>query len=185
MTEISSSSLNDLAEKLYGSLDRKKIFPPLYANPEELINPTNSRSKRPPRPPNGFLLCRKNVHKEARLKGFCNMRVISKVTGMLWRSATPEEKESYEKLSVQVNKLHSQRYPGYKYRPTIRPRLQAIRPYVAPQIIPEALTTLPAQIIHNQQPVAYPMYYPDVVAESFQFPQFTQEELALLSCYLF
>ncbi|CAG8709813.1 15577_t:CDS:1, partial [Funneliformis mosseae] len=150
----------------------------------ELINPLNSRSKRPPRPPNGFLLCRKNVHKEARLKGFCNMRVISKVTGMLWRSATQEEKESYEKLSVQVNQLHSQRYPGYKYRPTIRPRLQAIRPYVAPPINPEVLTALPTQIINNnQQPVAYPMYYPDVV--EFQFPQFTQEELALLSCYLF
>ncbi len=44
---------------------------------------------------------------------------ISKVTEMLWRSTSPEEKKPYEKLSVQVN---NQRYPGYKYRSTTRSR---------------------------------------------------------------
>src|SRR5437764_9569267 len=73
--------------------------------------------ERPPRPPNWFLLCRKNVHREAKINGICNMRVISKVSGMLWRSATPDEKEQYEKLAIQVHNLHSEKYPNYKYRP--------------------------------------------------------------------
>src|SRR6266542_3362617 len=177
MTDNNNSSLNDLAENLINELDRKKIFPPSYNNPEELINPSKNRSKGPPRPPNGFLLCRKNVHKEARLKGTCNMRVISKVTGMLWRSASTEEKETYEKLSVQVNNLHSQRYPGYKYRPTTRPKPQ---PYIVPTI-----PTLQTHAIQQQQQqqihIIYSMYpIPDV----FQTPPFTQKDFALLSYYL-
>ncbi|PKK69031.1 hypothetical protein RhiirC2_749117, partial [Rhizophagus irregularis] len=59
------------------------------------------------------------------------MRVISKVTGMLWRAATPDEKEEYEKLAIKVHNLHSQRYPGYKYRPTTRDRSsESYHPYI-------------------------------------------------------
>ncbi|CAB4386999.1 unnamed protein product [Rhizophagus irregularis] len=188
---MSDSSLNDMAEILINQLDRRKIFPPSYNNPEELINPSKtSRSKGPPRPPNGFLLCRKNVHKEARLKGICNMRVISKVTGMLWRSASTEEKETYEKLSAQVNNLHSQRYPGYKYRPSARQKTQ--QPYIVPQTTTniEIFPTLPIQIMNpQQQPIIYqtnnPLdFAPDFVPNVYQFSQFTQEELASFYYYL-
>src|SRR4051794_801815 len=164
-----SSSLNDLAENLINQLDRGKIFPPSYNNPEELINLTSNRSKGPPRPPNGFLLCRKNVHKEARLKGICNMRVISKVTGILWRGASSEEKEKYEKLSAQVNRLHSQKYPGYKYRPTTRQKPQ---PYFVPTSNLEILPTLPVQ------PIVYPTNPSNSVTDMNQTPHFlTQEDL--------
>ncbi|RIA83443.1 hypothetical protein C1645_786372 [Glomus cerebriforme] len=179
MTE--SSSLSDLAENLINQLDRGKIFPPYYNNPEELINPSKNRSKGPPRPPNGFLLCRKNVHKEARLKGFCNMRVISKVSGMLWRSASTEEKEIYEQLSAQVNNLHSQRYPGYKYRPTTRQKTQ---PYVVPTTNIEVLQTFPTPIINQQQPIIYSSSFIPDIPEMYQFPQFTEEDLASFYYYL-
>lgn len=168
-----SSSLNDLAESLINQLDRGKIFPPSYNNPEELINHTSNRSKGPPRPPNGFLLCRKNVHKEARSKGICNMRVISKVTGILWRGASSEEKEKYEKLSAQVNDLHSKRYPGYKYRPTTRQKPQ---PYFIPtsniEILP-TLQTLP------QPPIVYTPTDP-IHEMNPIISQFSQEDLILL-----
>ncbi|CAG8784539.1 12021_t:CDS:2 [Gigaspora margarita] len=116
---MQTSSLNDLAQNLIKILNRNNIFPPAINNPEELIGRSapNSRTRRPP---NGFLLCRKNVHKEARSKGTCNMRVISKVTGMLWREASAEEKETYEQLALDVQSLHSQKHPGYRYRPTSR-----------------------------------------------------------------
>lgn len=184
---MSDSSLNDMAEILINQLDRRKIFPPSYNNPEELINPSKNRSKGPPRPPNGFLLCRKNVHKEARLRGICNMRVISKVTGMLWRSASMEEKETYEKLSAQVNNLHSQRYPGYKYRPSARQKPQ---PYIVPPTTNiEIFPTLPIQIINPQQPIIYQTNNPldlgpDFVPNVYQLSQFTQEELASFYYYL-
>ncbi|CAG8475414.1 7101_t:CDS:2 [Diversispora eburnea] len=95
MQTIQNSSMDDLADLLINNLDRSKIFPPYFNKPRELINPCHGHNKTPPRPPNGFLLCRKNVHKEARSRGICNMRVISKVTGMLWRQASQDEKEHY------------------------------------------------------------------------------------------
>ncbi|CAG8501139.1 17014_t:CDS:2 [Dentiscutata erythropus] len=98
---MQTSSLNDLAYSLIKLLDRNNIFPPAINNPEELIGRStpNTRTRRPP---NGFLLCRKNVHKEARSKGTCNMR------------------ETYEQLALDVQNLHSQKHPGYRYRPNSR-----------------------------------------------------------------
>ncbi|CAG8475402.1 7100_t:CDS:2 [Diversispora eburnea] len=115
---MQNSSLNDLANSFLNSLERNKIFPPFYNRPEELINPSKAKTSGIPRPPNGFLLCRKNVHQQAKKHNIFNMRVISKVTGILWRGASPDEKEQYEKLAIQVQNLHSQRHPGYKYKPS-------------------------------------------------------------------
>ncbi|RIB18466.1 hypothetical protein C2G38_2085611, partial [Gigaspora rosea] len=110
----SNFSIEDLANSLIGRLDRRRIVPPYYNNPEGFLSPTtsitNSSCRRPRRPPNAFLLCRKNVHQEAKRRGSCNMRVISKVTGVLWRNASLEEKEVYERLANAVNKIHVQRH---------------------------------------------------------------------------
>ncbi|CAG8750572.1 30557_t:CDS:1, partial [Racocetra persica] len=38
------------------------------------------------------------------------MKVISKVTGILWRNASLEEKEVYERLADVVNEIHVQRH---------------------------------------------------------------------------
>ncbi|CAI2162611.1 7083_t:CDS:1 [Funneliformis geosporum] len=152
---IQSSSMDDLADALMNKLDRYKVFPPYYNNPEELLNPSKVRSVGPPRPPNGFLLCRKNVHRLAKERGICNMRVISKVTGMLWRGATLDEKEQYENLALSVQRLHSKRYPNYKYRPRARtdgPLHPLHQPYITPQ-----QRELPRQhIITEQQPQKQP-----------------------------
>ncbi|CAG8518088.1 19873_t:CDS:2 [Racocetra persica] len=106
----SNLSLEFLANALMSSLDRGKIFPPQLNNPEELLSAHYNRISPPTRPPNGFLLCRKNVHFEAKQQGHCNMRVISKVTGILWRTASAEEKEAYEQLAQAVNYVYAQRY---------------------------------------------------------------------------
>ncbi|RIB17068.1 hypothetical protein C2G38_2188328 [Gigaspora rosea] len=106
----SNLSLEFLANALMNSLDRRKIFPPQLNNPEELLSAHCNRISPPTRPPNGFLLCRKNVHFEAKQQGHCNMRVISKVTGILWRTASAEEKEIYEQLAQAVNLVYAQRY---------------------------------------------------------------------------
>ncbi|CAG8580562.1 23949_t:CDS:2 [Cetraspora pellucida] len=109
----SNLSLEFLANALMNSLDRGKIFPPRLNNPEELLSAHCNRISPPTRPPNGFLLCRKNVHFEAKQQGHCNMRVISKVTGILWRTASAEEKEAYEQLAQAVNMVYAQRYHLY------------------------------------------------------------------------
>ncbi|CAG8470164.1 14541_t:CDS:1 [Acaulospora colombiana] len=126
------SSLNDLADSLIQKIDRSLIFPPHLSKPEEFLNIPTRLNSRPPRPPNGFLICRKNVHNQAKRRGICNMRVISKVTGMLWRGASPDEKEEYEKLAARVVSLHTRRYPEFKYRSSSRgsSKTELYRPYV-------------------------------------------------------
>jgi len=171
---LQSSSLSDLADTLIQKLDRAKIFPPHFNKPEELVN-DSKRNARPPRPPNGFLLCRKNVHQEAKRRGICNMRVISKVTGMLWRAATPDEKEEYEKLAIKVHNLHSQRYPGYKYRPTTRDRSsESYHPYIFSSSLiddtPEVFS--PSDI---EQPAT---------TTSHNLFDFTREQLDFMTLYL-
>ncbi|RIA87050.1 hypothetical protein C1645_778162 [Glomus cerebriforme] len=100
-------STDDLAKSLLVKLDRRNIFPPSLDNPEKFITSFNNLTVlRPRRPPNAFLLCRKNVQEEAKRKGNCNMRVISKVSGVLWKDASPDEKRVYEKLANRVHEIH-------------------------------------------------------------------------------
>ncbi|CAJ0753669.1 7354_t:CDS:2 [Entrophospora sp. SA101] len=71
-------SIEDIANRLVQRLDRGHIFPPYYNDPEYFI-PTVSGKKsfhKPKRPQNSFLLCRKNVHNEAKRQGACNMRIV-------------------------------------------------------------------------------------------------------------
>ncbi|CAI2167870.1 12929_t:CDS:2 [Funneliformis geosporum] len=106
-------SIEDLALSLIVRLDRRNIFPPSYNNPETFIpssdNLTKLSFRRPKRCPNAFLLCRKNVHEESNRKGTSNMRVISKVTSILWKNASPEEKDVYKKLADHVYEIHYRR----------------------------------------------------------------------------
>ncbi|RIA83441.1 hypothetical protein C1645_786370 [Glomus cerebriforme] len=172
MTSLQTSSLSDLADTLIQKLDRAKIFPPYLNNPEELVN-ASKRNAKPPRPPNGFLLCRKNVHQEAKRRGICNMRVISKVTGMLWRAATPDEKEEYEKLATKVHNLHSQRFPGYKYRPATRDRSsESYHPYI-----------FSSSLIDNTPVTFSPSESEEPIQQSHNIFDLTQEQLDFMTFY--
>ncbi|CAG8446974.1 15250_t:CDS:2 [Dentiscutata erythropus] len=112
---VAEFSLDGLADSLICQLDRSRIFPPYHNDAEEYVIAAHSKNKIPKRSPNAFLLCRKNVHKEAKRLGVSNMRVISKVTGILWRESTVEEKEVYEDLSVIANShyISNSRYMPY------------------------------------------------------------------------
>ncbi|CAG8663450.1 2364_t:CDS:2 [Gigaspora margarita] len=106
---VAEFSLDGLADSLICQLDRSRIFPPYHNDAEEYVIAAHSKNKIPKRSPNAFLLCRKNVHKEAKRLGVSNMRVISKVTGILWRESTVEEKEVYEDLSKYIRDIYVQR----------------------------------------------------------------------------
>ncbi|CAH1765624.1 16891_t:CDS:1 [Entrophospora sp. SA101] len=129
MTATPNFSLDYLADTMISRLDRGRIFPPHLNNPEDLLSVPCNRTNKPTRPPNGFLLCRKNVHHQAKQQGMCNMRVISKVTGMLWRSASPEEKEMYEDLANQVSVVYAQRYNDTSIPSYLRSIPSAYMPY--------------------------------------------------------
>ncbi|RGB30668.1 hypothetical protein C1646_671507 [Rhizophagus diaphanus] len=107
-------SIEYLANSLIDRLDRRNIFPPLHNNPELFLSSVSSSlnnlsSYRPKRPPNAFLICRKNVQEESKRKGTYNMRIISKVTSILWKNATREEREVYKRLVNNVYEIHHKR----------------------------------------------------------------------------
>ncbi|CAB4460898.1 hypothetical protein RhiirA5_354763 [Rhizophagus irregularis] len=128
-------SLDFLVDNLMNKIDRKMIFPPHLNDPVELLTTSFNRTNRPTRPPNGFLLCRKNVHHIAKEVGIVNMRVISKVSGILWRSASLEEKEMYENLASEVSFVYTQRYniETYNQSTHVRGIIPAYMPYHIPR----------------------------------------------------
>src|SRR6266542_681778 len=96
-------SVEYLAISLIARLDRGNIFPPSINDPESFVSSVgtsngNSPSIRQKRPPNAFLICRKNVQEETKRKESYNMRVISKVTSILWKNASIEERNVYKRL---------------------------------------------------------------------------------------
>jgi len=102
-------SIEDLAMSLIVRLDRRNIFPPLLNNPETFLSPTDNLTnlsfRRPKRSPNAFLVCRRNVHEEATRKGTFNMRIISKVTGILWKNAHQKKRKHTRNWQIEFTKL--------------------------------------------------------------------------------
>jgi hypothetical protein len=101
----SKDSIEYLATSLINKIDRRNIFPPYYNDPETYICPIGGgpRSKKPP---NTFIICRRNVYQEAKRKGIFHMRVISKAASILWNRASREEKEVYKRLFDRVREFY-------------------------------------------------------------------------------
>ena len=158
-------SIVDLAMSLIVRLDRKNIFPPMLNNPETFLSPTDNLTnlsfRRPKRSPNAFLVCRRNVHEEATRKGTFNMRVISKVTGILWKHASAEEKDVYKKLADRVYEIHYRRTSSIYKKMTassLRERT-TYKPYYSFPIQLSSSSTLSTEL-------AAPQNVPDVPLET-------------------
>ncbi|CAG8461011.1 7186_t:CDS:1 [Paraglomus occultum] len=124
----------ELVDSYISLLNRNHIFPPHINNPKELV-PDVTGNRRPPRPLNSFLILRKNVAEEIRrFIDRPNMRVISKVSSVLWSASTKEEKDIYYRLAQDVNKLHAIKYPNFRY--TLPRRQLSFRPYPNPTPLP-------------------------------------------------
>jgi len=92
--------------------------------PTKVMRPKRKRperagpAKKPPRPPNAFILYRKDKQKsvQEREVGITNNEV-SKVIGDMWKQETKEVKDHYQALAQQSREQHQKEYPGYKYAP--------------------------------------------------------------------
>lgn len=128
-----------LAISLVEKLDRKNIFPPLFNDPESFVVPVESKAKKPP---NSFLICRRNVCKEANKSGNHSMRTISKAASILWNGATPQEKRVYKKLAVRVYEIYALRYSlSFKIESTELPKEPSPSLAQPPISVPSPTTT--------------------------------------------
>ncbi|CAG8522508.1 12923_t:CDS:2 [Cetraspora pellucida] len=175
----SNFSIADIANNLIPKLNKKRIFPPYHNNPEDLIPiPSTTNARKPRRSPNSFLLFRKNIHEEIKRIGVgCNMRVISRVAGVLWHNASLDEKQFYEDLAQRCNDLHIQRYnPTAKHQSEIRKRQSACK------YNPYEVVTVPShmpsgQLRLQQDPAPTINQFPG----SHSLPLFNQNPLNLVS----
>ncbi|RIB22333.1 hypothetical protein C2G38_2033659 [Gigaspora rosea] len=153
----SNFSIADIANNLIPKLNKKRIFPPYHNKPEDLIPSLSATSaRRPRRSPNSFLLFRKNIHEEIKRIGIgCNMRVISRIAGVLWHNASIDEKQPYEDLAQRCNDLHIQRYHStIKHQSEIRKRPLKCKyePYEAVSI-PSQMLSSQLRLQHEPEPV--------------------------------
>jgi len=76
------------------------------------------KPKKPPRPPNAFILYRRSKQPDivARNEGISNNEV-SKQVGEMWHKEPLEEKMKFQRLADAAKMEHMKKYPEYKYRP--------------------------------------------------------------------
>ncbi|PKC07871.1 mating type protein MAT-2, partial [Rhizophagus irregularis] len=74
--------------------------------------------KKPPRPPNAFILYRRSKQPDivAQNEGISNNEV-SKQVGEMWHKEPLEEKMKFQRLADAAKMEHMKKYPEYKYRP--------------------------------------------------------------------
>ncbi|GAA5988844.1 hypothetical protein JCM11641_005039 [Rhodosporidiobolus odoratus] len=103
------------------------------------VRPAEKRGN-PPRPANAWICYRSARVQELKSSSSRYSKLpqadISKIVGQLWRSEPPEVRRQYEQMAEQNKKEHSEKYPGYVFRParrnvvkrTPKPRVQTPPP---------------------------------------------------------
>ncbi|RHZ89804.1 hypothetical protein Glove_9g249 [Diversispora epigaea] len=90
------------------------------AGPTPKASNTNSKVKvkKPPRPPNAFILYRraKQPGIVAKNQGITNNEV-SKEIGRMWHEEPPEVRSKFQKMADAAKQEHMKKYPEYRYRP--------------------------------------------------------------------
>ncbi|OMJ19744.1 Silenced mating-type M-specific polypeptide Mc [Smittium culicis] len=108
--------------------NRQYLFNILNTNPNsqnvsDLEGEINKRSKQPkqkrtPRPPNAFILYRKDKQEEVIKKNLgVSNKEISCIIGKMWREETDQVRDKYKENAENEKKKHQKMYPDYKYKP--------------------------------------------------------------------
>ncbi|OSD05791.1 HMG-box, partial [Trametes coccinea BRFM310] len=70
------------------------------------------------RPRNAFMIFRSEYCmdvKESQVEH--DHRMISKILGEVWRNLEPERKEHYKQLAAEEKRVHTIKYPNYRFSP--------------------------------------------------------------------
>ncbi|GAA5892585.1 hypothetical protein JCM8208_005856 [Rhodotorula glutinis] len=97
------------------------VVPASASNPP---SPTRTRSDRPPRPMNAWLLFRTAQLRQMQEDNpglRKSQGELSKLISEMWKSVSPEVKQGYEDLARQRKVEHARIYPDYRYAPADKP----------------------------------------------------------------
>ncbi|KAF0487842.1 MATA-HMG [Gigaspora margarita] len=85
---------------------------------ERSANGKNSKVKKPPRPPNAFILYRRAKQPQivAQHQGISN-NDVSKEIGRMWHEEPLEVRLKFQKMAEAAKEEHMKKYPEYRYRP--------------------------------------------------------------------
>ncbi|KAJ3060492.1 hypothetical protein HK102_009473 [Quaeritorhiza haematococci] len=81
-------------------------------------------NQRPPRPPNAFILYRREKHSTFKDTDLTNNE-ISKIVGQMWNLESEEVKNNYRCMAEEHKRVHKQLYPSYKYMPKAKSKRKA------------------------------------------------------------
>nr|CAG8604396.1 12258_t:CDS:2 [Entrophospora candida] len=86
--------------------------------PKSTSSNTKNKVKKPPRPPNAFILYRraKQPGIVAKNQGISN-NDVSKEIGRMWHEEPPEVRQKFQRMADAAKQEHMKKYPEYRYRP--------------------------------------------------------------------
>ncbi|KAJ2483379.1 hypothetical protein IWW56_000382 [Coemansia sp. RSA 2131] len=88
-----------------------------YNRPSKRMGRT-TKPKRTPRPPNAFILYRKDKQAEViRDNPGVSNKDVSCIIGQMWKSETPDVQDKFRELAEMEKKKHKELHPNYKYQP--------------------------------------------------------------------
>ncbi|KAF7296330.1 HMG box domain-containing protein [Mycena chlorophos] len=113
----------------------------MYAHPSPLlldVNPapsdgTFAAEPHIPRPRNAFICFRSWFYQTERLAASTSQLALGKQSslstraGLAWKALTPEQRVPFQLEAEEEKRVHSERYPGYKYRPAAKPKAKRAR----------------------------------------------------------
>lgn len=125
--------------------------------PKAASSNAKTKVKKPPRPPNAFILYRraKQPGIVARHQGITNNEV-SKEIGRMWHEEPAEIRQKFQRMADAAKQEHMKKYPEYRYRPR-RPqeRKRRIQPREDSPSGSSASPTLPTQSLPMLDTNAY------------------------------
>lgn len=114
-----TSSYTESTNPCPHSIKLETIEPPTYGTPHTptIIHNTIPKEVKVPRPPNSFIIYRKE-HSAGYSK--ITAAELSKILGEQWAKEPPERKAHYAKLAKAAEKEHALKFPYYKFTPAKR-----------------------------------------------------------------
>lgn len=104
-----------MSTTLRNRINQGNIFPPVYRNPDELLQLYLNSRRRVSKPPSIYDIFKINFIKEAKRLGFNGQLLINHEANFFWTYATRQQKQQYTHLSRSVQRLYFQRDVRYYY----------------------------------------------------------------------